>query len=1265
MKRSSPAPFVSALFLVLAASVCVDTSAFAAPRAPGIQGASRATRAGLWLREALRPAATDRAMVYVELEAEPAVALLARPSEMADPAMTDRVREHVMRQKREHQALHREIEQLGGDPVADLVRLANAIQARIPVRSLDRVRSLPGVKGIYRVPSYQRSTASASSLIGAPTLWGVQGTGLTGKGVRVAVIDTGIDYTHADFGGPGTIEAYASNDRSVSEPGTFPTPKVVGGWDFVGDAYTGQNNPQPDEDPLDCATVQGTKISGGHGTHVAGIVAGTGVLKDGTSYAGGYEASFDATQFRIGPGMAPEASLYALKIFGCEGETSMVAPALEWAADPNDDGDMSDRLDVVNMSLGTSYGIATPVDRKQVENLTKLGTLVVVAAGNDGDVFFAAGAPSTYTEAVSIAATTDSISFLGMQVLTPSSIQGDVPCAEGFFTKPLAQSGAVTGQLVATVPADACASLTNAAQLQGKIALINRGKCTFVSKIQKAEQAGAIAAVMVDNADADVPFAMGGDGSSAGIPGVMITKAEGAKILAKLGQGVTVLLDPAHEYSIGIGADHMASFSSRGPRATDWLLKPDVAAPGSSIDSAGVASGAGAAQMSGTSMACPVAAGGAALLRSGAPSLGPLEIKASMMNGADLLEDAEGNPTPVSLGGAGRLALSRSAGLQMSAAAKDPAGAISLSFGSVVADEPASSSRALVITNRGASARQVELTVQPSYELTGVEVKPETTSLQVAAGDSATVGIELRVDPSMLPPAAPDAHTPAVQWDYTRHFLVEAAGHVMVRDTNDSSQTLRVPYHASVRAGAKRHASTVSRCAGAEDGSIAIPVAGHSSHPEPRTSAFELLATSDAFETTDPSADLIALGAATNLGTKEPFAEASIYFAVAVDGTWTTPARGPLSLVGVAIDVTGDDEPEFAVQAEPLTRTGPYLDVLAATLYDLQSGSPVGSPRFLNILSRDRGDTQPFANSVIVFPVTIGSLGIEPGATEIGAFAYAQSGSLMSMDDVTDMVRWDPGKRIIDTASLAESGIPYHGAADPVRVQVDWAAKGTSPLPRMLLMHHTNVPGERIDVVDLEQAGVVQPADLRVTATAQEAQDGATEVTVSVTVTNDADVAAREVTLSWTPKNGSKPVQMTSSKGSCSLSGVASCKLGELAPKAQVSAELVFAIGAGGVSGTVQATTEDGCDLKSTNNVAAVSVGVSSEPDAGVDAGGVAAVDDAYAGGSACACRASGRSANGAWGAMLGVAVAMGMAGYRRRRRNVSGRDRREVRDEG
>ncbi|HQP39413.1 MAG TPA: MYXO-CTERM sorting domain-containing protein, partial [Polyangiaceae bacterium] len=69
--------------------------------------------------------------------------------------------------------------------------------------------------------------------------------------------------------------------------------------------------------------------------------------------------------------------------------------------------------------------------------------------------------------------------------------------------------------------------------------------------------------------------------------------------------------------------------------------------------------------------------------------------------------------------------------------------------------------------------------------------------------------------------------------------------------------------------------------------------------------------------------------------------------------------------------------------------------------------------------------------------------------------------------------------------------------------------------------------------------------------------------------------------------------------------------------------------------------------------------------DAGVDGGGAAAVDDAYAGGGACACRASGRSGNGAWGAMLGVAVAMGMAGYRRRRRVVDGRGRRQVRTEG
>jgi len=278
----------------------------------------------------------------------------------------------------------------------------NGIAVSLPADQLNELRGLPGVAGVHVIPPKQRANAAAVPFVGAPAVWSAPG-GATGRNIRIGIIDSGIDYTHADFAGPGTPQSYAANDRTRIEPGSFPTAKVVGGYDFAGDNYdasgvVGSPIPAPDPDPLDC---------NGHGTHVAGTAAGFGVAGDGTTYPGPYTDSLDFTQFRVGPGVAPEAQLYALKVFGCQGSTTLMALAIERALDPNGDGNPADHLDVINISLSSAFGSDDDPDAIALDNAVRAGVVAVVAVGDTGNTFYATGAPASAQLAIAVGASID------------------------------------------------------------------------------------------------------------------------------------------------------------------------------------------------------------------------------------------------------------------------------------------------------------------------------------------------------------------------------------------------------------------------------------------------------------------------------------------------------------------------------------------------------------------------------------------------------------------------------------------------------------------------------------------------------------------------------------------------------------------------------------------------------------------------------------------------------------------------------------------
>lgn len=466
--------------------------------------------------------------------------------------------------------------------------------------------------------------------------------GFTGKGLRVGIIDTGIDYTHAMLGGEGIPEIFSQIDASQKSP-YFPNKKVVGGIDLVGSRFApgslrwSDRIPVPDENPIDEL---------GHGTHVAGTVAGIG---------DGYETY---------SGVAPDAELYAIKVFGKSATSDyVVTAAFEYAVDPNRDLNINDRLDIVNLSLGGAFGGPKILYSEVIERVVKKADMVVIgAAGNSGPIDYITGAPSTTTEAFAVAASIDNSfhnwQFPGIKILIAGSEPQIVSAPSAEFGKSPNDFDTMSGQLVNVGLANVTLSNDLANQVKGKVALVQRGGQPFAVKAKNAEAAGAIGVVIYNDREGE-PFRMGGEGS-VNIPVVMIAQSVGLELIKKIESGmlVTVEFSSKNKVSKPEVIDTITEFSSKGPRSDDLLIKPEIAAPGENVHSALMGGGSKGIQFSGTSMAAPHVAGAMALLRQAFPTLSAGQLKSLAMNTAlPLQTPAKDRLEMVTLQGAGRIQL--------------------------------------------------------------------------------------------------------------------------------------------------------------------------------------------------------------------------------------------------------------------------------------------------------------------------------------------------------------------------------------------------------------------------------------------------------------------------------------------------------------------------------------------------------------------------------------------------------------------------------
>ncbi|WP_195575976.1 S8 family serine peptidase [Paenibacillus sp. 1001270B_150601_E10] len=649
---------------------------------------------------------TEPITVIVELSTDPVALSQSKQSKSLAPSAGEQERkirlEHIAFKAQAEKSLDILFKH-------EYTKAFNGYSVTLPANQVERLTRLSGVKAVYPNLEYKTLPVDngyafkplmdeSAPHIGADKLWDI---GVTGKGIKVGVLDTGVDYKHPSLKG-----AYK------------------GGWDFVdNDNDPMETLPDPTKPPM----ADGTEYHTTHGTHVSGTIVGRGNPKESNAENGWVK------------GVAPEADLYVYRVLGPygRGSTENIIAAIERS--------ITDKMDVINLSLGGKFNNAFTADSVAVNNAMLAGVTVVLAAGNEGPNDGTVSTPGGAHIPISVGASTPPMITPIFESQGISSVYAQL--AE--YAPEISEPGTTFEAVYAKFgkPED-----YKNLDVSGKLALVMRGEISFQEKALNAAKAGAAAVIIYNNEPGELKATLGSEGQY--VPTYTISKDAGITLLANVEKGESISFNTVQEQ------DLLADFSSRGPINPDFSIKPDITAPGVAIRSSVPAWDGNYADAykdsQGTSMAAPHIAGAAALLlEKYEGSVKTSDLKALLMNNAVPMKDRNHKDYTVTEQGAGRVDLDQAVQAKAIAlvqatttATKDqqpiPYETGSISFGTAASGELSHTIKVKDIAN---SPQTYSIISTWNGTAKGIALTFNTDTVAVPAGGAGSFNVDVTVPP--------------------------------------------------------------------------------------------------------------------------------------------------------------------------------------------------------------------------------------------------------------------------------------------------------------------------------------------------------------------------------------------------------------------------------------------------------------------------------------------------------------------------------------